>query len=138
MLTTDLAYLASPYAHPNPAMMAARYRTVRRICADLMRAGAHIFAPIVHCHEIAVLYELPRDHKFWIAYDLNMLKRCDVLLVAQIEGWKQSKGMRMEMEFASERGMPIEFVHTTFQVDQVINTIVPNESRELNPMDLQE
>jgi hypothetical protein len=39
-----------------------------------------------------------------------VLRRCDRLVVLRIPGWRESRGVTLEIEFAQTAGIPIEFV----------------------------
>lgn len=101
-------YLASPYTHPDHAVMEARYKEVAEHTAQMLREGLHVFSPIVHCHKLAVEYGLPRHIDFWEAYNTTMLRVASKLLVLQIEGWEDSRGIRREITLAGIMRIPIQ------------------------------
>lgn len=103
-------YLGSPYSHHDPAVRHMRYRAAGRATAHLIRQGVCVYSPIVHCHEIAREFGLPKDFDFWKEYNFKMLEPADFLLILKLDGWKESKGLEGEMGFAQRKGIPIDFM----------------------------
>jgi hypothetical protein len=104
-----MIYLASPYSHPDPLVRQARFEAACQATADLVRAGHAAFSPIVHGHPL-VRFGLPTDWSFWQRFDIERIRRCDEVLVLQIDGWRESEGVRAEVKLASALGKRVEFV----------------------------
>lgn len=100
-------YLASPYTHPTLSVMDQRYHEAVNALAWLLKQRKWTYSPIVHCHELARLHDLPRDHKFWEEYDHTMLLSAITLYILNIEGMWESKGVQGEAEFAEQERKPI-------------------------------
>lgn len=109
-MANTLIYLATPYSHPDPAIMHERFETVNRVAARLMRAGLHIFSPISHTHPIAVAGDLPRGFDFWEQYDRAILSACCRVMVLRLAGWQESKGVAAEIVIAGELGIPVYYI----------------------------
>jgi hypothetical protein len=107
--TGHLVYLASPYSHFDPAVQEARFQAVCRCAAEMMRGGDHVFSPIAHTHPIAA-HGLPGDWEFWQSYDRLMLSRCNELAVLCLPGWRESVGVRAEIDIAGRLGLPARFI----------------------------
>ena len=105
-----IAYLASPYSHPDPMVRQQRFETVCFVAAKLMQQGNYVFSPIAHTHPIAVKGELPKDFDFWEGFDREMLKGCGELLVVRMDGWEASKGVAAEIKIANELGIPVKYL----------------------------
>lgn len=105
----EYSYLASPYTHPDPFVREARYLQAMIELTRRLKAGEHVYSPIVHCHELAKIADLPRDAKFWEAYNHTMLNRSSRLVVLCLPGWKESKGVADEISQAIYWGLPIEY-----------------------------
>jgi len=103
----ELAYLASPYSHPNPGVRAERFRAACEWAARLMKEGILVFSPIAHSHSIAEYGGLPGDFEFWGEWSLEILGRCDLMLVLELPGWEESVGLRTEEECAAEEGIRV-------------------------------
>ena len=98
-------YLSSPYSHHDAAVRAQRYRDALQTVALLMSDGRTVFSPIVHCHELALTFNLPTSFDFWRNYNLQMLQEAFLISVLCIPGWKDSKGVTEELKYA--RGVPM-------------------------------
>lgn len=105
-----LIYLGQPYTDANPKIQEARYEAAREFVATQVsvRQSLVLYSPIVHWHTIAQDFSLPEDADFWWSQNKIMLQKADMLWVLNLQGWKQSKGLRQEIEYAFFRGIPIE------------------------------
>jgi nucleoside 2-deoxyribosyltransferase len=105
-------YLASPYSHPDHQVREHRYRAACRKAAEYASKGIAIFAPIVHSHPL-VPYMAAEDcmnFDLWMKLDLPLLKDADELHVLCIDGWRTSRGVTREIDFATELGIPVKQV----------------------------
>ena len=103
-----MIYLASPYAHPSAVVRGARLEAIRHVCGKMVDAGQIVMAPLVYLAELAFRGVHPPQG--WYAYDLQMLARCDELLVLQLPGWEDSKGVMVEIAGAQTKGIPIRLM----------------------------
>ena len=108
-MTPGLLYLAAPYSHPCPALREMRFHAINRAAGDLMRRGCLVFSPISHSHPIARDCRLDGDFGFWRDWCLTMLAQCDRVIILPLWGWRDSRGVRAEVEFARSLGMVVEF-----------------------------
>jgi hypothetical protein len=66
-----------------------------KLAARLLVAGMRVYSPIAHTHPLAIYGHLdPKDHSIWLPFDETMMAKADVLLVAHMEGWKDSNRHR--------------------------------------------
>lgn len=105
-----MIYLASPYSHKSPDVKHERFLHVEKATSVLMRQGHPIFSPIVHCYEVARKFSLPDDADFWWNYNRAFLRRADAVWVLCVEGWEDSKGVKMEMDFAAHIAIPCRYL----------------------------
>lgn len=105
-----LIYVASPFTSPSKEVERARYQDVVDACARMFEDGFHVMSPIAHCYPMFERGNMPGDFEFWRAYNYAVLSRCEELWVLTIDGWKDSKGVQGEIEFARKRGIPIGYV----------------------------
>lgn len=103
-------YIGSPYSHPNPLVREERYLRVSFYLQQCLVLEQWAYSPIVHCHEIAKVWDMPRDAAFWRKYNFTMLARSQGLKVLRIEGWDTSIGLREEMVEAERLELPIIYV----------------------------
>ncbi len=104
-------YLASPYSAPDPALMHDRYMKALQATCAYIKVGKVIFSPIVHCHDMAIQHNMPKDVNFWWKYNRAMLSEASELWLLTLDDWKKSSGMRKEARFAIEHQIPISHVH---------------------------
>lgn len=104
---TTLTYLASPYSHEDGRVRARRYQAAVAAVAAFMNRGEHVFSPIVHSYPVAIAHSLPGEWEFWAEYDECMVSRCDRLVVLQLEGWDNSRGIAAEVAIAERLGIPV-------------------------------
>lgn len=107
-----MIYLGQPYTHTNPEVVAYRVEMGAALAAVLMEMGEVVFAPIPHTAPIAALMdpETSASHPFWMRQDLPHLAHCQSLYVLCLDGWASSKGLREEIDFAEEWGIPVQYV----------------------------
>ena len=109
-ISGDMIYMATPYSHPDKAVMTARYNKVNKVCAKLLASGQYVYSPITHNHPLAELEALPRGWEFWKGFDKRMLMCCSRVVVLRQEGWEQSTGVQAEINLALEMGLPVEYM----------------------------
>lgn len=105
-----LVYLASPYSHPLEYVQQTRFEQACAAAAALMRQGVYVFSPIAHTHPIACAGQLPTGWDFWQPYDRLYLQACERMIVLQLEGWDESKGVSDEIFIMQSMGKPVEYV----------------------------
>ena len=107
-LDPTLIYLASPYAHPSADVREARLEAARHVCGRMVEEGRMVMSPLVYLGELA--YKGIHPPQGWYAFDLQLLARCDELLVLQLPGWEDSRGVLVEIAGAQARGMPVRLM----------------------------
>lgn len=100
-------YVASPYTHKEPSIRDNRYWKVLHFVAEHTRRGRILYSPIVHCHQMALTYELPGNLAFWKEHNTKLLRHANELWVYTLEGWKESQGVTFEIELANRLHIPI-------------------------------
>lgn len=105
-----MIYLAGPYSHQDSAVMHDRFLKLNLYAAALMGQGHHVFSPISHGHPIAIVGDLPTDWEYWKSYCEKMMSICTSMVVLELDGWHESKGVAAELEIAKERGLPVTFI----------------------------
>ena len=100
-------YLASPYKHKNPEVMKQRFEMACYVAGVLMNRDEVVFSPIAHNHSIAQQHELPKGWDFWKKFDKRFLLCSKALYILMIPGWKESVGVKAEVEIALRMKLPI-------------------------------
>lgn len=107
-------YLATPYTK-YPGGHEAAFQEAARIHAALAGRGLDIFCPIVHTHPL-VPY-VPRELQtldFWLRLDRWAMDHCDVLIVAMMDGWRDSAGVAREIEHFKQAGKTVVYMDPQF------------------------
>ena len=106
-MADSLAYLASPYSRFHLGLEAA-FIKASQIAAKLLVSGVKVYSPIAHTHPIAVYGDLdPMNLNLWYPHGHVMMERCDCLIVAHMEGWDTSHGVKTEIEYFRKMDKPI-------------------------------
>lgn len=107
-----LIYLASPYWHEDEIVRLARATQTRQKTAQLLVAGNVVYSPIVHNESLVKFLPegLRHDHDFWMGIDLPVLQRCDQLWIYMLDGWKESRGVQREIEFAKQADKTLNYI----------------------------
>lgn len=106
-----LAYLAAPFTHPDPTVVAERLKRFCEIDFELTRQGTQTVSPL---YKALVAKEACEDADLsfiaWRAYCFDLLGKCGELIVIQFPGWNESAGIQSEIAKAEELQIPITFI----------------------------
>ena len=103
-------YLATPYSHEDEKIRQRRYWVAMEITAELMKEGNIVFSPIVYTHELAKKYNLPNNYEFWQNICERFIDWSDKVIVVDMPGMKESKGVEAELKYADSIGKPVEYI----------------------------
>jgi hypothetical protein len=76
----------------------------------MMAEGHVVYSPIAHSHPIAEVSDLPGGWEFWQKQCLEMLSHASRLVVAQMDGWEDSVGIKAEIDMAVEWRIPLTYL----------------------------
>lgn len=96
-------YLAGPYT--NSPM--ERYEQHLEASAILIKNGYVIYSPIVHCHPMALKYQLPGNFEFWQRFNHVMITWSNGVLLLKLPGWEKSGGVRDELNFCFDNNIKV-------------------------------
>ena len=105
-----LIYLASSYGHRDPAMMQDRYELVCQAAADMVAEGQMAISPIAYGHTLLGYREMPGDWTFWESFCISLLAKCERMVVLQMDGWQESRGVQAEIRYAEANGITVDYV----------------------------
>lgn len=109
----DLVYLAAPYTHSSAYIRVARFEAVTRAAAMLVKKGRVVYSPITMTHPIDVILagtSATLGSDYWVNFDTTFMAACTEIIVLRLDGWDQSSGVRRELAFFRERGLPVSFI----------------------------
>lgn len=104
-----MIYLASPYTDKNPEIQEYRFQAVCYAARRLLTKGIKIFSPVAHSHPIS-RYGLPGNWEFWEGWDKEFIDACQEIWVLCLDGYKESKGIKGEVEYAKATGKRIVYL----------------------------
>ena len=85
----------------------------------LMDAGYNVFSPILYAHHLSKKHSLPMEYEFWAGLNDSIIERWATdVYVLQCLNWRRSRGVRHEIEVASECGVKITFVEVEEQEER--------------------
>lgn len=87
--------------------MHERYLRVLEVSAHLQRAGITVYSPIVHNHEMARRFHLPKESDFWERHNKAMLIPSLGMFILELPGWETSSGIQKEVRCCHEHNILI-------------------------------
>jgi hypothetical protein len=101
-----LCYLAAPFSHRSRFVQDFRFKEITRLAGDLILGGVMVFSPVTHFYPMVKHGPLPRSgrREFWSMLNEYFIRRTETLLVYQLPGWAESRGVAQEMEFSGKMG----------------------------------
>lgn len=101
-----MIYLASPFTHPSPVVREQRIAAVRDFTAHLLlQRKICVFSPVLYTASIP---DAPIPFEAWTHLNDEMIRRCDIFGILDIEGWEESRGIKHEMAIALAFGKPVQ------------------------------
>jgi hypothetical protein len=106
----ELIFISSPYSHKDKEILEDRVSKVSKFAAKLVSDGKVAISPIVYGHTLLTFHDMPSDWGFWKNYCETFITKCDKMVLLMLDGWKESEGVKGEIEFATKLGIPIEYI----------------------------
>lgn len=105
-LPDNIAYLASAYTRQSNLDRA--FKTAAIAASRLSIAGIPCFSPIVHGHVLVRAQGLDHTNPaVFAALNKKMLEVCSTLIVLNMDGWRNSEGIKEEIEYFEKMHKPI-------------------------------
>ncbi len=117
MKTIDI-YLAAPYKSDYKDIREKRMREVNRIAGTLIRNGNIVFSPLSHGDTICKQVSMKTDWNTWAKQNEAFIAVSKKLVILALPGWRESIGVREEMNLAEKYKIPIEIIPATFLPEQ--------------------
>lgn len=106
----SLHYLATPYSHPDVRVRRDRYRTAQYITSILALKGFVLYSPITFWHNVAEKHDMPKDAAYWWNVNKTFIDLASGFFAVEMDGWKESLGMKQEIDYAMSRGLKIQWL----------------------------
>jgi nucleoside 2-deoxyribosyltransferase len=94
-------YIAGPFRAEHQWAQEQNIRRAEELSLQVWRAGAVALCP----HLNTRFFQGAAPDSVWLTGDLELLKRCDAILM--VLGWEKSIGARSEREAAIRSGLPV-------------------------------
>jgi len=111
--TSQIVYLASPYTSGTASQRKRRFEMCNTAAAKLIEAGYIVFSPITMTHPIDLLLakkEQTLGSDYWVKFDEAFMKMCSAIVILCIDGWRESKGVKREIEYFRKNGKKVEYL----------------------------
>ncbi|WP_352651744.1 DUF1937 family protein [Mesorhizobium sp. M0659] len=125
-----IVYLACPYTDPDRQVRELRFRSATEAAAALISQGRIVFSPITMTHPIDVVLSKEAGtlgSDFWVSFDEAFMNACSEIVLLQIGGWRESKGIAREIDHFYRRQKPISIMTET----HIQKPLLPMELRQL-------
>lgn len=94
-------YIAGPFRAANTWLIESNIRRAETLALKVWALGAAAVCP----HANTRFYQGILPDKTWLDGDLEILRRCDAIMLAP--RWEKSSGTLAEIELARDIGMPV-------------------------------
>jgi hypothetical protein len=100
----------SPEAYEE-SVLEQRVKFAARACRRMLLRGGFPFSPIVHGHFIERLGGGVVPYETWMKHSFEMLRKAQAFYILTLDGWKESKGVQAEKEYALGHGIPVGYLN---------------------------
>lgn len=104
-----MLYICSPFTHEDDTVQKRRFEIAARASARLMAAGIPVIPPL-SLTLAAVEQGLVLSHAGFLKLDLQILRRCDEMVLLALPGWQQSVGVKQEIFEALKLKIPVTII----------------------------
>jgi hypothetical protein len=105
-------YISNPY-NGTEEQKELRAKIAAEVCGKLLKRGVHAWSPIVHNHAMMKScdeFTLEQRRTLILDFDFSLLLASKGMIVLKIDGWKESYGVRKEIELCLEKSIPIKYL----------------------------
>jgi len=102
-----LLYIAGPFRAATRWKMQCNIRRAEAIALEVWQGGFACICP----HLNSANFTGEADDKVWLEGDLEILKRCDAVIMTP--NWRTSSGAKAEYLYAKARGIPVFYYQDT-------------------------
>jgi hypothetical protein len=124
-MNNGMAYLAIPYTGKYGKncpiyRLELSYQLVNAVAAYLIDNGELVYSPITHSHPLdRFMKKNGLNHDFWLRYDERMMEMCNRLYVVATQDWKQSRGVRHEIDWFVARKLPVWLLYIATETGEI-------------------
>lgn len=119
-----MKYLSIPFSHSNPSVVQERMTMFWKALAHRITISKEVVvSPMTLYPMLDYVPHIPTNYDYWGPYSESLLSQCDTLYVLMLEGWKESKGVQGEIDFAMNHKIQIIYLSPlTFEPISIKNS----------------
>jgi hypothetical protein len=106
-----MIFVSIPYSSPYVEIVEERVKALSIYCAQLLAKGVIPTSPVLFGSTVLKHYNLPSDFGYWSVLSLEYVEHSEEVHVLLLDGWKESTGVRNEIEKARELKIPIKYIN---------------------------
>jgi hypothetical protein len=103
-------YLATPFSHQDKLVEYMRYREAVEIGYLLNLQGYTLIEPISMAFNKHMFYKLPGNAEYWKNINHNLIDVSYNVIVAKMDGWELSKGIKDEIAYAKATNKEVHYL----------------------------
>ncbi|SQC60220.1 Domain of uncharacterised function (DUF1937) [Pseudomonas aeruginosa] len=102
-------FLACPYSHADAEVVEQRFRACNEVAATIVRAGHVVFSQVSMSTRSTCAWPSSTARRSAVvgAVDAFYMDHLEELIVLDLPGWRDSAGIRREMEFFGAGGQRV-------------------------------
>jgi hypothetical protein len=105
-------YISNPY-NGSPELRELRANIAAKTCGRLLKKGIHAWSPIVHNHAMLKAFDhfsLEERRSLILDFDFSLLRNSRGMIVLEMDGWKDSYGVKAELALCKKLGIPVSYL----------------------------
>jgi hypothetical protein len=90
-----------------------RFDLATRAAAELINRGRIVFSPVTMTHPIDQVISpgnASLGSGYWVTFDEAFMDVCSEMIVLEVDGWKESDGIRREIQYFESQNKMIHYV----------------------------
>ena len=120
-----MIFLAAPYTG-TPEEITSRMKLFCKIDGALMNAGIFTVAAIYKHLLFTNGVQLPSSWDYWSKYSIDLIDRCDAVVVVCMDGWGESVGTQSELGHALTTGKKVLYLTHLDDMERSVSFIKEN------------
>ncbi len=104
-MSSEIIYVAGPYAHPYETIRGNREHLLTEAAATIAKHGHIVYSPITHSAPLE-RRGLTLSHVQWMTFNLPFIRMATRAVVVMLDGWEQSAGVQFEVKTFKELKTP--------------------------------
>lgn len=135
-----MIYIISPFWHEDESVRDRRRNIAIRYTDALIKRGVNVFCPLKYSQNN--ITKSTKEEGYWLSFDVEIMRCADEVHVLKVDGWKESKGVAIEIKEADKLKIPIKYISTVSSISIMGSRTLTSEQcvpvlkdvmEELNP-----